>query len=121
MKLCVPILEDRGIDSPVSPHFGIAPLFLIVDTETQVCKAVTNNHPISLLGKCQPLAALSGIRVDAIAAISIGSGAIEALQSDNIRLYKVESASISKTIKAYQSGTLSEIILSHTCQYQTGV
>jgi len=121
MRLCVPILEDRGVDSPVSLHFGRAPLFLIVDTETQVCQAVTNTNPGFSLGKCQPLAALSEIRIDAVAAINVGTGVIKALQSANIRLYKVESESIAKTIEGYQAGRLVEITLDYTCQYQPGV
>jgi len=38
MKLCIPISEDRGLDSPICGHFGSAPAFLLVDTETRASR-----------------------------------------------------------------------------------
>ena len=32
MKVCVPVTHDQGLQSPVSGHFGSAPLFVLVDT-----------------------------------------------------------------------------------------
>ena len=34
MNICIPITRDNGIQSPVSLHFGSAPLFMVVDTES---------------------------------------------------------------------------------------
>ena len=33
LRMAIPVLEDRGIGSPVTPHFGEAPFFLFVDVE----------------------------------------------------------------------------------------
>ena len=34
MNLCIPVEQDAGPESPVCAHFGSAPLFLLVNTES---------------------------------------------------------------------------------------
>ncbi len=33
MKICIPVTEERGMDSEVSEHFGKTPLFAFYDDE----------------------------------------------------------------------------------------
>ncbi len=35
MNICIPVNEDKGLQSPVCAHFGSAPAFMIVDTESR--------------------------------------------------------------------------------------
>jgi predicted Fe-Mo cluster-binding NifX family protein len=35
MRVCIPIAKGLGLESRVSPHFGSAPLFMLVDPETR--------------------------------------------------------------------------------------
>jgi len=35
MKVCIPTLDSNGVQSRVSPHFGRAPQYLVIDTNTQ--------------------------------------------------------------------------------------
>ena len=40
MKICFPVAENKGLESPVYNHFGSAPMFLLVDPSGNV---VNNN------------------------------------------------------------------------------
>jgi predicted Fe-Mo cluster-binding NifX family protein len=57
MQICIPVMDDRGLDSPVSAHFGSAPAFMIVDTDSGHCRIIANNNHHHAHGMCQPLAA----------------------------------------------------------------
>ena len=35
VNICIPVTADRGLESPVSGHFGSAPIFMLVDLETR--------------------------------------------------------------------------------------
>ena len=65
MHICIPVLDDRGLDSQVSAHFGSAPGFMIVDTESGSCRLIGNGNQHHAHGMCQPLAALAGEPVTA--------------------------------------------------------
>ncbi|MBM3501993.1 MAG: dinitrogenase iron-molybdenum cofactor biosynthesis protein, partial [Armatimonadetes bacterium] len=34
MRICLPTLEDNGLEAPLCSHFGQAPFFTLVDAET---------------------------------------------------------------------------------------
>ena len=72
MIICIPVTEDKGKQSPVSAHFGSAPIYLLVDTNTMACQAVpnTNQHLAhgGPLGGCKPVDSLDGCDIDAVAA-----------------------------------------------------
>lgn len=42
MNLCIPVTQDLGLQSPVCMHFGSAPLFLIVDTDSGATETIVN-------------------------------------------------------------------------------
>ena len=44
MKICIPTNTDSGTESTISGHFGSAPFFMIVDTESLGCRAVVNTR-----------------------------------------------------------------------------
>jgi predicted Fe-Mo cluster-binding NifX family protein len=45
MNLCIPVNSDSALASEVCPHFGSAPCFLIVDTDSLACRgAITESR-----------------------------------------------------------------------------
>jgi predicted Fe-Mo cluster-binding NifX family protein len=40
MRIAISAGESKGLDSPVSPHFGRCPFFVLVDVEGQEVKAI---------------------------------------------------------------------------------
>jgi predicted Fe-Mo cluster-binding NifX family protein len=41
MRIAISAENQNGLDSPVSPHFGRCPCYILVDVEGQEVKAVT--------------------------------------------------------------------------------
>ena len=115
MKLCLPVKENNGINSQVSEHFGSAPFFMIVDTDTLECKAITNTNSEHSHGMCQPLSVLSAYTFDGIVVGGIGAGALNKLKASNIKVFKTGFGNIADSIKAYKENKLEEMELNSTC------
>ncbi|HNZ03720.1 MAG TPA: NifB/NifX family molybdenum-iron cluster-binding protein [Myxococcota bacterium] len=115
MKLCIPVTMDSGMDSPVSAHFGSAPMFMVVDTDSGDASAVNNNNQHHQHGMCQPLAALAGIEMDAIVVGGIGMGALSKLMSAGIKVYLAEHPTVGQTVDAYKRGVLGQVDPSMAC------
>jgi predicted Fe-Mo cluster-binding NifX family protein len=109
MQICIPVIEDRGLDSRVSGHFGSAPAFMIVDTESLVCRTIGNNNQHHAHGMCQPLAALAGEAVDGIVVGGIGMGALMKLQAAGITVFRAEHPTVAEAVSAYKDGSLQPV------------
>ena len=115
MRLCIPVDRNEGLASPVCAHFGAAPIFLVVDTESGDCRAIANRNQHHAHGMCQPLAVLAGEPMDAIAVGGIGMGALSKLQAAGLRVYLVEQATVEATLVSLKSGMLAEIDPGRAC------
>jgi predicted Fe-Mo cluster-binding NifX family protein len=121
MKLCLPVSEINGIESSICEHFGSAPFFMIVDTETLQCKVITNTNQHHAHGMCQPLAALSGEQFDGIIVSGIGAGALSKLQAQKIKVYRsTEYTSLKDVVDAYKKGLLKEMGMESACSHHHG-
>lgn len=115
MNICIPIQEDKGLESPVSAHFGSAPLFMIVNTESGSCRAVSNRNLNHGHGMCQPLLSLSGENLEGMIVSGIGRGALSKLQAANIRVYLSELPTVSATLAAFKAGILKRVTPQTAC------
>ena len=106
MNLCIPVTDDKGLQSPVSGHFGSAPSFMIVDSDTGVCRTVSNGDAHHSHGACQPLASLTGQGVDAVVVGGIGAGALSKLQAVGVRVFLSVQPTVEAVVAAYKAGTL---------------
>jgi predicted Fe-Mo cluster-binding NifX family protein len=117
MNLCVPVTEDKGLQSPVSAHFGSAPVFLIVDTESGACRAVPNLERHHGHGMCHPLRALEGQAVEGAVVGGIGGGALARLRDAGIRVYLSDRATVEAALSAFRSGSLREATPAEACRH----
>jgi predicted Fe-Mo cluster-binding NifX family protein len=115
VKICIPCAEDRGLESPVYSHFGSAPVFLIVDTDDGTCHALKNRNEHHAHGMCQPLSALAGQAVDAIAVGGIGQRALARLQTSGMAVYLADRPTVAATIEALGKGELRAVSLDEAC------
>jgi predicted Fe-Mo cluster-binding NifX family protein len=115
MRLCIPATKNKGIESPVSPHFGSAAFFVIVDSDTLGCEAVTNVNQHHAHGMCQPLASLQKENFDAIVVGGIGMGALNKLRAAGKRVYRTGLATIKDTVEAFRKGELIEVTPDMAC------
>jgi predicted Fe-Mo cluster-binding NifX family protein len=120
MNICIPVTQDRGLQSPVCAHFGSAPLFMIVDTESGICRPIVNGNCQHHHGQCQPLSALAGEQFDAMAVGGIGMGALNRLQAANLRVFISNEPTVEKTVAALKSGLLPEATPATACRHGHG-
>lgn len=115
MKLCVPVQDNNGLDSQVSLHFGSAPFFLILDSETTQFETVKNNNEHHAHGMCHPVEAPNGASVDAVVVGGIGRRAIEGLNSAGITVYLGTEGSVQHILDAVINNTLEEMAADGAC------
>jgi predicted Fe-Mo cluster-binding NifX family protein len=86
MRIAVPAADGSGLDSTINGHFGSAPCFVVVDTDTMEFHVIPNASAHHGSGSCQPLSVLAGHRVDAVVAAGMGSRALEMMTASGIRV-----------------------------------
>jgi len=115
MNLCIPVTEDKGLQSPVSAHFGSAPIFVIVDTGSGACRSLPNENLHHGHGMCQPLRALAGEQLDGVAVGGIGMGALDKFRAANVRVFLSGEATVEETVAAFKAGALREATPATAC------
>ncbi|MFO7560913.1 MAG: NifB/NifX family molybdenum-iron cluster-binding protein [Desulfobacterales bacterium] len=116
MRVAFPVNENNGIESFVFNHFGSATVFIIVDTETDEMKTVTNKDIDHSIGRCQPLKALDGEVVDAVVVGGIGIGALQKLNASKIRVFHAVEGTVLENLELIKSGKLPEFLPGMTCK-----
>jgi len=115
MKICFPVESDKGLESEVYGHFGSAPVFVIVDTETQAIDTITNGNQHHAHGMCNPLKALNDKPVDAIVVGGIGAGAINKLNTQGIKVYRAFMGSVDTNLTYFKNGSMPQLTLDQAC------
>jgi predicted Fe-Mo cluster-binding NifX family protein len=115
MKICFPVAENQGLESEVYGHFGSAPQFLVVDTETREITTLNNGDEHHAHGACQPLKALGGQEVDAIVVGGIGGGALMGLNRAGFKVYKAQGLTIADNITCFAQDELPILTPEQTC------
>jgi predicted Fe-Mo cluster-binding NifX family protein len=88
MKICFPVEEPMELKSRVYGHFGSAPAFLLVDTDTGNPLLITNDAPQHTKGACSPLKTLGGHDIDSVVVGGIGKTALVKLNAQGITVYR---------------------------------
>lgn len=115
MKLCIPISEDQGLQSPLCPHFGSAPLFAVCDPEQETISVVANANDHHQHGACRPLDTIAELGVDALVVGGMGRRAILALQQGGIKVYRSQAATVAQALEQLQQGELVELDPATAC------
>ena len=118
MKVCVPVSENKGMESVPFGHFGSAPEFVICDLDSNEVKSINNGDLGHEHGKCQPLKALEGNKVDAIIVGGIGAGAIMKLNAMGTKVYRGVNDTIEANLKLLQKeNKLQELSKDDACSH----
>jgi len=115
MKACFPVATNQGLESTVFGHFGSAPLFVVVDTESGEVAEVINRDLHHAHGACSPVKALGGHRVDAVVVGGIGGGALTGLNRAGISAFRASASTIAENVALLQQGALSQWVPGDTC------
>ncbi len=115
MKLCVPAMDKQGLKSAVSPHFGSAPYFIIVDTESGAVDEVPNHNQHHSHGLCHPWALLQGRGIGSLVCSGIGAGALGRMRQAGIRVFRAEGGTVGELVENYKNGRLKEMAPDGAC------
>ena len=115
MKICFPATRDLGLDSPVSRHFGSAPLFVLVDTASREARALPNARAAHEHGACRPLDGLAGEEFDAVVVGGIGPGALERLRAAGITVLRAGAPTVRGCLDEIARGEEREVALADAC------
>jgi predicted Fe-Mo cluster-binding NifX family protein len=115
MKICFPVAEAQGISSEVFGHFGSAPAFIIVETESNHVSTINNKDQHHAHGACNPLKALNNQKVDAIVVGGIGAGALMKLNQQGMKVFQARAQTVKENIQLLRDRKLPEFTMQHTC------
>ena len=115
MKVCFPVQNDEGIDSKVYNHFGSAPMFVVMDTNTNALSQIHNGDQHHIHGACNPIKALDNQKVDAIVVGGIGAGALTRLNQMGIIVHRAQAATIRENMSMFAAQTLPTLTLQGCC------
>jgi predicted Fe-Mo cluster-binding NifX family protein len=106
MKICVTTMGDDGLEERVAPHFGRAPTFTVVDSDTGEVNVVKNtgNH---MGGSANPPDLVGSTGADVLLCVNLGRGAIGGLRVRGITVYTGASGTVKETMVMFESGELS--------------
>jgi predicted Fe-Mo cluster-binding NifX family protein len=96
-------------------HFGSAPFFTFVDTETQSVETQRNGGANHVHGACRPLDFLGTNPVDAIVCRGLGKRAFARLKDGGITVYVTLEKDVKATLSALQEGRLRELTSEEAC------
>ena len=115
MKICAPTMGDKGIEEAICEHFGQAPSFTIVDTQTDTVKVVLNTSE-HYGGVGTPPEILSKEGVEVMLCGGLGPKAVKMFEGFGVEVYIGASGTVREAIDAYKSGKLSEATDANACK-----
>ena len=115
MKICIPTMDDKGLEGVPSGHFGSAPFFTFVDTLSGEIEAIGNGGSNHEHGACRPLDFLGTREVDAIICSGLGRRAFARLEASGIKVYVTREENVEKTLAALAEGSLNELTADGAC------
>jgi predicted Fe-Mo cluster-binding NifX family protein len=114
MNICIPIEENLGMKSRMCLHFGTAPKFVIVDTDTLMFEVVDNPDRRRLMRFLREL------KVGSVVVGGIGLSALDELHAADIAVYSSGEDTIEEIVHAFNTGTINPVTLGAPCHRKGG-
>lgn len=115
MNICIPSQDGRGLESEIHGHFGSAPWFTFVNTETGEVESVANPACKSGGGTCHHVGILASRGVDAVFSSGIGRNAWSGLKDAGIDVYAAPGRTVRENVGLLKTGEAARLDLSSTC------
>ncbi len=115
MKIAVPTLGDKGLDDEVSPHFGRAPTFTIVDIETREVRIVENTSE-HMGGSGKPPEIMHREGADVMLCSGLGARAVQMFNYFGIEVFVGANGSVRDAIALWRAGKLQEATDATACR-----
>ena len=110
-KMAVPLVEDRGVQSKLSGHFGRAPFLGVIDLEGDTVKGmkITPNTSAHFGGKGKAAVNILKHNPTVVVVLSCGPGAIQNFQQREIAVLTGAVKTLQEAIDAFLRDELFEL------------
>ncbi|MBD3160689.1 MAG: diguanylate cyclase [Candidatus Eisenbacteria bacterium] len=115
MRIAIPTDDDQGLESRICAHFGSAPYFTLVDTETGDVRVIANRNAHHAHGTCRPMRQLRPERIDALACRGMGRRAQATLADERIDVYLTRDRLVSEIIASVKAGNAVRMTAADAC------
>lgn len=115
MRLCLPTIDDRSLGARLSPHFGSAPCFTVVDTASGTVEVLANGQAVHEHGRCDPTKALEGRGLDAVVCRGLGRRALQRLQGAGIPVLVTGALTVAGALSEFEAGILRPLSEDEAC------
>lgn len=115
MKVCVPTIGRKGLDEQVSDHFGRAPTFTVVDTDTMELKVIENRSE-HMGGSGKPPEHLAKEGVHVMLCSGLEPRAITMFEEFGIAVYVGAQGTVKNTIELWKSEKLQVATDENACK-----
>lgn len=116
MRICIPTADGSGLAASAYAHFGSAPFFTLVDTDTNEVTVVPNAGSEHQHGACQPLRQLRSHPFDAVVCRGMGRRALANLAEEGIQVYVTPCNTVSEIVEAVGGGDVRLLTPQDACQ-----
>lgn len=112
-KIAVPVKEDNGVKSTLSPHFGKTPFYLFAEVMAGNVKYLgVKENPAKDLDKKIGLTAAKFLienKTDVLISLGVGEGAYYALKEHGVEMYQPRGIIAGENITNFVEGRLSRL------------
>jgi predicted Fe-Mo cluster-binding NifX family protein len=116
MKLVIPLDRFDGLGSPVSDHFGSAPFYALVETDTGAIDCIDNRNQHHDHGQCTPADQFAGMGVQGVLCNGIGARAASRLRMLGIEIWMAGLApTLAEALERYGNGSLTKVSAQQAC------
>ncbi len=120
MRICVPTGTDQGIEAEVFGHFGSAPYFSLLDTDTAEVEVLSNSNDHREHGQCSPMRQLTGVAFDAVVVRGMGRNAVARFAAANIPVMVTACTTLQDVLDEARAGNLQQLDPNQACQGHGG-
>ncbi len=114
MKVSIPTKDENGLEGVVEPHFGKAPTYTIIDTETNQVTVIPNTSE-HMGGTGLPPEYLHENGVDIMLCGGLGFKAVNMFESYGIKVFVGAGCTVRDTFEAWKAGKLQNATAENSC------
>jgi predicted Fe-Mo cluster-binding NifX family protein len=116
MKICFPTQDSAGFSAVLFGHFGSAPFFTIVNSETDELETISNRNEHHQHGNCTPMQSLQGKNIEAVICRGMGRRAVQALKDAGITVFIGEGRTVEHSLQKFRDNQLKALTVEDACQ-----
>ncbi|AKB52155.1 putative transcriptional regulator [Methanosarcina barkeri str. Wiesmoor] len=114
MKVSIPTKDENGMEGVVEPHFGKAPTYTIIDTETNQVTVIPNTSE-HMGGTGLPPEYLHNNGVNIMLCGGLGFKAVNMFESYGIEVFVGAGGTVRDTFEAWKAGKLQNATAENSC------